>query len=228
MEGGPVASGQGGAPASPDDQARWAEAEARLVRGPTPVDLHRTRRYRRRVWLLAAVLLVLALATGLLIGSDRGDSAEPDADVAAWREVAGIALSGLGLLVTVVGAVRGWRAGVWRALRTSPLRALTRAQQRAVLREVEGREPADPAHLPLARHLAGQLHRQRRLLPFWLGLCLSQSGRLVAATGAVEAFLAGTSLLAFLVLTAVLWQQSGRAARFLDRHPAPDPARPPD
>ena len=130
--------------------------------------------------------------------------------------VAGIALGVVGLVVSA------WSRGFGNPL-GSPLSALDPQQRRQVLRDVQGRRPADPAHLDVARSFAHRRSRPSPGLPFLFGglvlmgiagLFGQPSGPRIAGVTAGLAF-----FLALLVLGAL---QAGRARRFLAEHGGAD------
>ena len=205
-----------------DEEARWATALARLADGATPTDDRRARRSRRRAWLLVTVLLLAAVAIGVAVGVLSGDEPEPVPDVARWREVAGLVLSIAGLLGVIVGGVVAWRAGLWRGLSQWPTVGLTRGQQRLLVRQAQGKVPADAERLPLARALARRLVLQGRLRPFFVGMGVQQLGQLVRSDGGWSVAFPVVSLLCLFAASVALTVQSRRAGRFLAVHPAPD------
>ena len=206
--------------AARDDAARWARAHARLGQGAPPEDELRARRRRRRVWIVAGVFVLVAVGAGFVVGALSADRPEPPSDLAPWREVIGVVLASAGLLGVIVAGVLAWRAGVWRGLSSWPTRGLSRAQQRHMTREVQGRAPVDPEHLPLARALARRLQLQGRLRPMWASLCLMQLGQLISADSWWRTVFPAVALLFLLAAVAGQTFQVRRAERFLAAHPA--------
>ena len=207
-----------------DDEQRWAAATARLVAGPTPEEEQRDRYRRRRVWLLAGVLTVVAVGAGIAVGLLSGDEPEPDPEIARWRELTGLALSLGGLLGLLVGGVVAWRSGLWGHLWRWPTRGLSRAQQRLLNRQVQGKVPTGPRQLPLARALAHRLALQDRLGIMWAGLGVQQVGQLVRAESGGDLVLPSLVLALLLAAVVAVTVQARRARRFLAAHPARDDA----
>jgi hypothetical protein len=89
------------------------------------------------------------------------------------------------------------------------------SQRRHLTREVLGRVPADPAHLPLARHLADTLVRQDLEPRVRLGFTLLVVGQLIISLS--------WWWVAMLVLLALsrpaMSRRTRRAQAFLDAHP---------
>ena len=210
-----------------DDEARWAEALSLVEHQPTEAAEGRLRRTRRNRLLAIAAFTVLCLAVALVVGLlvlDRGLD-EPDQDLPTWRAVVGLSVSGLGLVVMVVGIVlllrtvrghRGWR---------SALNVLTFRQRRELVAQLRGRTPLVPERLPLVRATADQLMASQLSLLLQAGLLLSLLGQWIADPSTWRVVL----LAAFgtvLLLAAVFVQRDVQhARRFLDRHPGVEPAR---
>lgn len=202
------------------DDERWAAATSVLEQAPTATAQQRLRRHRVLTWAFVISVLLVAAAVALLVVVllDHGG---PGAGPARWREVTGLVLSGVGLVVLVVGAVIGWRAGVWRGAWSQPAAVLSRAQRRALVAQVRGRVPADPVRLPLARSVAERLVLQRHLLLFWVGLMLQQVGRALSSTGVVDLSLVAVAVVAYLVGVVLMTRDARRADQFLRQHPEP-------
>ena len=173
--------------------------------------------------LLVIGVVAVTTAVGLLVALlliDRS-ALRSDAEVPTVQAILGLTLSGLGLIVMVVGLVlqfRGIRRNrAWR----SPMYVLARHQRKSLLAQVRGRAPVVEERLPLARHLAGLLTKQRvvavgqgGLLVLWIGLSIAQPSEwrlwftvVIAVFGALGAGL--------------LVREARRAQRFLDAHPQP-------
>jgi hypothetical protein len=211
-----------------DDEARWAEAVSVLDRMPTESADRRLRRVRRnRLLAIAAftlLVLVAAMVVALLVRDLGGE--EADQDVPTWRAVVGFSLSGLGLVVMVVGLVlvfrrfrgsRGWR---------SPLNVLTFRQRRELVHQIRGSAPLVPERVPLIRHQADLLIAHRVTLLPQTGILLNLAGLWVADRSVFRLVVVG--LLAVVLLAAAVLGQRDvvHARRFLAAHPAVDEGRP--
>ena len=137
------------------------------------------------------------------------------------RALVGAAFLALVAILIIVGLVVSARTGNVERGGDSPLSALDRHQRRLLLREVQGRAPADPAHLDLARHLAYRQSMPRPALPYsFAGLVLLLARAwLVHPPGSLMAVLAVVTAF-FLILLVVGTVQARRARRFLAEHPA--------
>ncbi|SDE86461.1 hypothetical protein SAMN05660485_01912 [Blastococcus fimeti] len=147
-------------------------------------------------------------------------SADGSDDDPLWHSVTGLTLMLVGIVIAAPPAFRFLRDVRLREQWSTPLLALDLAQRRELARQVSGRIPADPAHLPLARHLAESLVRQSPPPRMFLGLLILATGQLVSSPSWWSALtLAGFGLAA--------WgsRRGTRNARaFLDAHPEPRPA----
>ena len=206
-------------PAEGPAEQRW-RAALRLADGQDAGELaaRRLHRYRVLVFALLAVLVLVAVAV-VVVALHRDGPPRPRAAVPEWRQVLGLAVSVVGLLIGVVAVVRLLRGGGWRASLASPLRALDRSQRRLLLRQVRGTAPVEPARLPLTRELARQLERQRWVVVIVAGNGLNSAGQALSGGRSSQVGLAA----AFAVLLAVgapLAARDVRRARvFLARHP---------
>jgi hypothetical protein len=199
------------------DEAHWADARALLEEPPSEADLARLRRRVRISWLVVGPLLVAALAARFAAADD-----------ARARALTSRAFFLAVPILLVVGLVVSARSGRVERRFESPLSALARHQRRLLLREVQGRAPADPAHLDLARYLAHRLSVPRPAMPIsFAGLVLLLArGWFQHPTGPWAA-LASLATAFFLILAVVGAVQARRARRFLAEHPAAvgDPGR---
>jgi predicted membrane channel-forming protein YqfA (hemolysin III family) len=205
---------------TPDDEARWAAAVSVLERTPTPTAQERLRRHRMLTWAFLGSVVILVAAVAILLVAVLLDRDEPDVDPALWRDIAGLVLSAVGLVVLIVGAVIGWRAGVWRGAWSQPAAVLSRAQRRSLLAQVRGHVPADATRLPLARSVAERMVLQRHLLLFWVGLMLQQVGRAISSTSLFDIAFVVVPVVLYSVATVLLTRDARRAERFLRQHPA--------
>lgn len=200
------------------DEARWAEAQSLLECAPTETAEQRLRRWRwQRVPVLAAALLVpAAVAAALVVLTDGVDSAP--SEVPMWQAVIGFAIATAGLALQLFGVVAAWRAN--RRLRawSSPLAVLTSAQRRQLRAQIRGRQPVDPARLPLAQLQAEQVLSQRTGMVANLGLETGFVGLWIATPSTLRAALA----VGYGLLLAILWPIMSRdtrpARRFLTEH----------
>ena len=133
----------------------------------------------------------------------------------------GLALALAGAVLVGVGLVRTWRAWRHRDGWAAAEPVLGRAERRELLAQVRGRRPADPARLPLARVLAGQLAVRSGLALVLAGLCVLATGRwLLTGTVAAPEASAGAALVAAAVVGVLAHRDARRARHFLARHPA--------
>jgi len=192
------------------DEAHWADARALLTEPPSEEDVARLRRRVRVSWLVVVPLVAAALVARFATADD-----------AHARALIGRAFFLAVPVLIVVGLAVTGRSGRLERGFDSPLSALARHQRRLLLREVQGRAPADPAHLHLARYLA---HRQcfpRPALPYsFAGLALLLArGWFAHPIGAWTALLIVPTAF-FLALGILGAVQARRARRFLAENPA--------
>lgn len=217
------------ATSSADDE-RWAAAAAVLATGGDP---DARLRARRRRLALATVVGLLALAAGgllavVLVHAGNGARPAQEGDVPGWRGLLCVALSGTGLVACMVGLLRMVRASRGRSLWSSPALPLNRSQKVALLRQLRGREPVDPARLPLLTELARrQLDLHRGLLnPLQLTLVgglTASTGSLVISASPVLLLVVVPWVVALPLVHCALRRDSRRADLFLTRHPDPAP-----
>jgi hypothetical protein len=205
------------------DEDRWAEAQSILDRTPTESAAQRLRRSKRGRWLLILGITVGGLAVAVAVAFLLGDGPVPDpgAEVSTGRAVAGFSLSGLGLLLMAIGLF--WQIRAVRRARGygSPIYVLTRPQRKELLAQVRGRAPAQPARVPLARHLAELLQAQQVSLVPQAGLLVNFVGLWIATPSTWRLVLIGVCVPLVLVAVVLFRRETQRAQRFLDAHPAP-------
>jgi MFS family permease len=198
------------------DENRWSEAQALLDGTPSETAQQRLRRGRRIFLLGLVVALVVGAAAGAGVlawsGSDTGSASE---DQPLWRSIVGLLVMLAGLVVAAPAVLRVIRENPWRDGWRTPLLALRMSQRRHLLKQVLGRMPADPAHLPLARHLAETLVRQTLSPTLALGVLLLAIGQLITSSswfwaGVVVLLVAGWPLMR---------RRTRRVQKFLDAHP---------
>jgi len=99
-----------------DDETRWADAESILDGTPTESATRRLRQFRRRTWTTLAVVLVVCLAGGGLVGWAIGSShghhgGSDEGGASGWVEVLGLVVVVAGVALAIAGLVRMRRAG---------------------------------------------------------------------------------------------------------------------
>ena len=213
--------GRGSPSGTTTDDERWADAQSLLDRAPTPGAEQRLRRHRTVAWSLVAGGLVVAAAVGLLIGVLVSDDGSSGPDVPAWRDVASLVVVVVGMVVEIVGVVVAVRAGLFRNVWRQPALVLTRAQRRSLLRQVRGKDPVDPARLPLARGLATQLALQTAMVGVYVGLVVMQIGQAIGSPSTARLAFATGLVVLYVVVLVLLRRQARQAQRFLDQHPEP-------
>lgn len=192
------------------------QAQNLLDGSPSPAAQRRLRRGRRSLALGAGIAALVAVGIVVLLVDWSADGTDDDP---LWRSVTGLALMLVGIGLAAPSAVRFLREVRLREQWSTPLLALDLGQRRELARQVAGRIPADPAHLPLARHLAESLVRQSVPPRMLLGLMILAVGQLISSWS-------WWSVVALLGLGLASWgSHSGprNARAFLDAHPAPRP-----
>jgi MFS family permease len=202
-----------------DDEKRWAQAESILRDAPTLDAEQAIRRRRRAAWVLVAALIVLGLAIGLFAALLLGRHHRAVHEVAAGQEITGLVVIVLGLAVELAGLVLQVRAGNWGARWRAPTSVLTRAQKRALLKQVRGRIPLDPRRLALARDLATRLTRQRGSLVIMIGVMVLNLGQVIQRPAVWHVVLTGALVVLFAVAFIVQGRLDRQARRFLEAHP---------
>lgn len=205
------------------DEDRWAEAQSLLDRTPTESAARRLRRAQRNRWFLVVGVAVsgTALMVGVVFLLRDGLAPGPGGEVSTARAVAGYSLSGLGVLLAVVGLF--WQIRATRRARafSSPLHVLTRRQRKDLLAQVRGRSAVQSERVALARHLAEMVEVQQWILVPQAGILVNFVGLWVAAPSTWN-FAIAVVFAPMLVLAAVLIRrESRRMQRFLAAHPVP-------
>jgi hypothetical protein len=215
-----AAVGQAAGVGTDTDEDRWAEAQSILDRTPTESAARRLRRSKRGRWLLILGITVGGLAVAVAVAFLLGDGPDPGAEVSTGRAVAGFGMSGLGLLLMAIGLF--WQIRAVRRARGygSPVYVLTRPQRKELLAQVRGRAPAQPARVPLARHLAELLQAQQVSLVPQAGLLVNFVGLWIATPSTWRLVLIGVFVPVVLVAVVLTRRETQRAQRFLDAHPA--------
>jgi len=212
------------------DEDRWAEAQSLLDGVPTESADRRLPRARRLTLLIVAAVVVVSAALALVALAWFGDGL-PDGgsdDGPLWRQVAGLVVSGLAVVVLAVVLVVQWRGNRRRRAWRSPLLVLSRRQRKDLLAQVRGRAEVVPERLPLARHLAETLVDQRIAVALYLGLLLLYSGQLLTLQTSWWTVLGVGYAVAGAVFLPNVVRNARRAQTFLDAHPAEPAAVPSD
>lgn len=198
------------------DEDRWSEAQSLLEGTPSEPALQRRRRGRWTFLLVLVIALAVGMAAGLAVIAWSGADGSESDDRPLWRSITGLLLILAGMVVAAPAVFRLIRANGLRDGWRTPLVALDMNQRRHLLRQVRGRVPADPAHLPLARHLAETLLRQVGTPTLVLGVVLLAAGQLSLSGSWFWA--------ALLVLMVASWplqvRRTSRIHEFLAQHPA--------
>jgi hypothetical protein len=203
------------------DEERWQQA-VDLARGrPTPAALSGRRRAARRFLLGMAAVAVLSAAAGAVVGwlsasGDVGGSA-----TGAGPEWLRWATFTAGVLLVVVGAVLGIRAGNWGGAWRAPTTVLTRRQRREAVREMRGRVPARPEHLPVVLDLARRWSATEGFVLVLAGNCAIQLSALVDGGSRPLRLLSAAAAALFLWLAGAGLVERHRAQRFLDQQARP-------
>lgn len=198
------------------DEDRWAQARSILDGTPSEEAQHRLRRAQRRNLLaVAGVTLVVLGAVAAFVWSADGAPGDTE-NVPAWRSVTGLLVMLAGIVVAFPAVRRQFRQASWREGWRTPLLVLRPGQRRHLTREVLGRVPADPDHVPLGRHLAGILVRQTLEPRLALGVILVAVGQLVLSASWFWAV-----VIALLVACRPsMVRRNRRAQAYLDAQPA--------
>lgn len=190
--------GDGGDPRFDDEAAR---ARARRAAGAA----------------VAVVLLLVGVATGLLVDSQR--TPLPQQAFPTWRLVVGALAGVAGAVMLVVGLVAALRTDVLGAWARSPLRSMGPAARQEVVRQVRGEEPVPLGGLAAACAAAEPTARTGVFVTLLAGLMLSALAQAFLSTSAVVVLVCGFGALLLLWALPLAVRASTRARRFLDAHP---------
>jgi hypothetical protein len=204
-----------------DDEKRWAQAESILRGDPTPDAERALRRYKRLLWSIFAVCVVIVIAiglsVGLLIGRRHHVALHPKVPVAL--ETTGLTLSALGLAAAIIGFVKLMRATDWRSQWRAPALVLNRRQRRRLVQQIRGTVPVEPRRLALARDAADRFLRLRGYKPLFAGAVLIAAAQAIQAPSLWRIVSPVVSVTAFAVGLVRLERIQWQARRFLEANP---------
>ena len=179
------------------------------------------RRFLLRVLGALAAFAVVSFLIGLFAAQGGSFFRSAHGEPPGWAEVAGPVLMIVGLLVEVVGIVRGVRSGRYRAGRESRLWAVDWRRRRELTRDVRRGVIGAEEDLPLLRHTARQLVNQQWLVLPFAGLVTMQVGQALLHW---SVFWLVVGVLAAAMLALVGWQavrDARRGEAYLRAHPEP-------
>ena len=205
---------------------RWAQAEAMLHEGQDSSALPAGWGRRNGGYLVLAGLVVVLvfLCAGSIVQAHNGSQTwHPTAHatpIPVWRgTVAGVLIT-IGAVLGALGVVLMTRTGLFGRRWISALSVLGSQQKLQLMHEMSGQAPLQPAHLPLARHLALRMTHLRGLVLVVVGVAVMELGGVSTSfdpLGLVVVALLGLAVVGNLLTT---YQNSRLGQRFLDRHPA--------
>ncbi len=213
----------------PSDQERAIAALNLAGRGDSPeaqqlLQRRKTRAIRIRIaWMLGG--LIVGGAIGLML-RHRGSTTSHGSSVAPWRTVAGPALLIAGIVLEIVVLVARVRSGQFKAGWRSPSLVLSRPQRRQILRQIRGRAAVDESMLPVSRHLAELLRRQRFFIGLFIALSLIFLGQALPYNVPFRWWLALILVVVYAALSVQIYRDTARAERFLKQCPNGQSAQP--
>jgi hypothetical protein len=207
------------------DEQRWAEAESILDGEPTEFAVQELRRRRRRlrilIWsLVGFVVVIVAVSVAVVVFGHHHGHHAAHSRVPVWQGITGLAFSGAGTVVIVVGLVGYVRSGAWRDAWRSPALVLTRAQRRELSKQIRGRTPPEPDRVRVARYVAELAAgpRARKYFAFLLtGLVLELIGQLITMPSTGRAIYTGGLLVVYAVLVVVAVGRQRLIRTFLEQ-----------
>jgi hypothetical protein len=182
-------------------------------------------RHRRRLVVLAAVGLVLAVGAGwaaaTFLPDDLSGPASASGSVSAVRSTIGIVAFAVGILVWVIGFVVVRRSGGVRWFYREPTQGLPRAARRAIEDVIRRRAASDPARVRTVRRLVSSRQYQTAWTTWLFGGWLPFSiGQVAVGWGTwLGAAYCGAVVLWIAALVATLFRQR-RLRAFLAAHPS--------
>lgn len=198
------------------DEDRWDQALSILDGSPSEEARRRLRRAQRLNLLAVAAVVVIVLGiVAAFVWSGDGAQSE-SADPPAWRSLTGLLVMLAGIVVAFPAVRRQFRQASWRDGWRTPLLVLRLGQRRHLAREVLGRVPFDPAHVPLGRHLATMFVRQSVEPRLALGVLLVVAGQFVISASWFWAVVAALMVAG----RPLMVRRNRRAQAYLDAHPA--------
>jgi protein-S-isoprenylcysteine O-methyltransferase Ste14 len=178
------------------------------------------RRVRRNRILIVVVATAAALALGLALATYAPASLRQSSDPAPTLQVLGVVLVAVGLVAAVVGLVRGRRTGAIGLAWNSPSALLPRAERKRLIRLIRLDQVVDAAQQEPAVAMAGQLIKQRALLPMYGGFLLYVAGESVLASSPLSRWPAAVAVVLIAVALPLVVRDARRAQRWLDHHAA--------
>ena len=204
-----------------------ATRAALLLADRSPDQAAQARLRRRKRFIIGRRIAFLAVAmiigAGIAVYFAGQLPRPPRSGVLAWQRTLGYCLMVGGFvleiayLVVVVG--NGEFGAGWR----SPSLVLGWRQRRAIRQQIRGNRPVDPAVLPISRELATRTKRAKTGAMMLVAFPMIIGGQALLSGSATRLqFTIAFTALYLGLIPYVIWE-SRRAARFLDRNPAPAP-----
>ena len=201
-----------------------ATRDALLLAADSPDAAAQARLDRRKRFILGRRIVLLAV--GFIAGAGiaiafAGRVSRTSGDIPSWQHSLGICLIVGGILLEITYFVVIIRNGEFSAGWRSPSLVLGWRQRRAIRQQIRGRLEVDPAMLPISRELAARTKSSARILVMMLALAMIAAGQTLNSTSSVQLIIAvGLGVLYLCLAPFIIWE-SRRAARFLERNPAP-------
>ncbi|MHA4950208.1 hypothetical protein ACX27O_23045 [Micromonospora sp. SD19] len=182
----------------------------------------RTGRGRRRTGPVLAVVLLVVVVGGLVIGSAVGgaDTGIFDGDPPRWASTFGAALCLLGLGVEIVAIVWAVRTGRYRAnRRQSPLTTLSWSRRRRLGRQVRRGTPEPGEDPALLVETARQAIAQRWFVLVIAGLAMTGAGQAFLGFAPFHVVIGGLLVVIWAVLIVLVLRAARQGEAFLRAHP---------
>ena len=203
-----------------------ATRAALLLADKSPDEAAQARLRRRKRFIIGRRIAFLAAAT--IIGAGiaiyfAGQLPRAGSDVLAWQRTLGYCLTVGGFVLEIAYFIVVVGNGEFGAGWRSPSLVLSWRQRRAIRQQISGKRPVDPAVLPISRELATRTKQATALAVMLVAFPMIIGGQalLSGSESRLHVAIAFTAL--YLGMIPYIFWESRRAARFLERNPAPAP-----
>lgn len=207
------------APAPRSEDGNWRDAASAVEGAPTAAAKQRQRKsLNRRVALLVVVaVLPLAVVGVILATGDRWPELPRD-DPSPLSRYAGLVGTVVGLVLTTIGVVRLFRAGMWGQAWRDPTLSLNRRQRRHLLSRIRRAEPVPDPEFAVATDLARRLARQGPLLFVVSGVTCAAAGSALSSSSPFLAWVFVAVVVGEIVVVVLMRRDIDRARRWLGKY----------
>jgi hypothetical protein len=206
-------------------EQRWARAH-RIAAGQPDPQVRRA--FRVRLGLIIVAVTIIGVTAGVSLAAITHPHHRPvrhvthphSTGVMLIAAIITLSLGGALVLAGLIQRLRGpRRQRRQRSALNSPMLALTFREQRQLQRQINGKDPADPAVLDISRDVAARIQNLQPSPVLFLGVALFFLGNALLNPSSARYVMGGVYAVMGLLLVPVSRIQQRRAARFLTQSP---------